>query len=165
MHALMQRRNLTIISALKHAARHHGTTDIVSRRDDGSIHRTSYAGIWDRVQRLGSVLRELGVKPDDRVATLAMNSDRHLELYYAISGVGAICNTINPRLAPDDIGWIAAHAEDGLIFADPGFFPLVQQIAPALTPIFAPSLCLPTKLRCRRIAPCRQASPSTLMKT
>jgi acyl-CoA synthetase (AMP-forming)/AMP-acid ligase II len=78
------------------------------------------------------VLLALGVRPGDRVATLAMNSDRHLELYYAISGIGAVCNTINPRLSPDDIGYIAGHAEDGLIFADPGFVPIVETIAPGL---------------------------------
>ena len=95
---------------------------------------TTYAAVWERTRRLGALLRMLGVKPGDRVATLAMNSDRHLELYYAITGIGAICNTINPRLSPDDIGWIAAHAEDGLIFADPIFLPIVQQIAPTLVP-------------------------------
>ena len=130
MLGLMQRRELMIASMLQHAARHHGDTDIVSRRDDGRIDRTTYAAVWERTRRLGALLRMLGVKPGDRVATLAMNSDRHLELYYAITGIGAICNTINPRLSPDDIGWIAAHAEDGLIFADPIFLPIVQQIAP-----------------------------------
>lgn len=134
MLGLMQHRELMIASMLQHAARHHGSTDIVSRRDDGRIERTTYAAVWQRVGRLGALLRELGVKPGDRVATLAMNSDRHLELYYAITGIGAICNTVNPRLSPDDIGWIAAHAEDGLIFVDPIFFPVVQQIAPTLIP-------------------------------
>ena len=134
MLGLMQRRELMIASMLQHAARHHGDTDIVSRRDNGRIDRTTYAAVWERTRRLGALLRMLGVKPGDRVATLAMNSDRHLELYYAITGIGAICNTINPRLSPDDIGWIAAHAEDGLIFADPIFLPIVQQIAPTLVP-------------------------------
>jgi len=133
MQGLMQRQELMIISMLEHAARYHGTTEIVSRRDDGRIDRTNYAALAHRTRRLASVLRDLGVNAGDRVATLAMNSDRHLELYYAITGIGAICNTINPRLSPDDIGWIAAHAEDGLIFADPGFLPIVQQIAPKLT--------------------------------
>jgi fatty-acyl-CoA synthase len=78
------------------------------------------------------VLRDLGVRPGDRVATLAMNSDRHLELYYAITGIGAVVNTINPRLAHDDIAYIANHAEDAVIFVDPGFLPIVEAIAPAL---------------------------------
>jgi fatty-acyl-CoA synthase len=132
MQGLMQRRDLLISSVLDHAARHHGTAEIVSRRDDGTLARTDYAGIARRARRLARVLLGLGVRPGDRVATLAMNSDRHLELYYAISGVGAVCNTINPRLAPDDIGYIAGHAEDGLIFADPGFLPIVETIAPGL---------------------------------
>ncbi|MGD0723524.1 MAG: AMP-binding protein, partial [Roseiarcus sp.] len=132
MQGLMQRRDLLISSIIEHAARHHGATEIVSRRDDGTLARTDYAGIARRARRLARVLLALGVRPGDRVATLAMNSDRHLELYYAISGIGAVCNTINPRLAPDDIGYIAGHAEDGLIFADPGFLPIVETIAPGL---------------------------------
>jgi fatty-acyl-CoA synthase len=135
MLGLMQRRDLLISSVLDHAARHHRDGEIVSRRDDGTLVRTTYAGLSHRARRLAAVLRALGVQPGDRVATLAMNSDRHLELYYAISGIGAVCNTINPRLAADDIAYIAGHAEDGLIFTDPGFLPIVAAIAPKLTNI------------------------------
>ncbi len=71
----------------------------------------------------------------DRVATLAMNSDRHLELYYAISGMGAVCHTINPRLAPEDIAYIIAHAEDHVLFVDACFAPLVAAIAPKVAAI------------------------------
>lgn len=133
MHGLMQRRELLISSLLTHAARHHGGTEVVSIRDDGRIHRITYASMEQRARRLMAMLCELGVRPGDRVATLAMNSDRHMELYYGISGIGAICNTINPRLSHDDIAYIAGHAEDGLIFVDPGFMPIVEAIAPALT--------------------------------
>jgi fatty-acyl-CoA synthase len=132
MQGLMQRRELLISSILDHAARHHGTGEIVSRRDDGSVARTTYAALAVRARKLASVLRGLGVKPGDRVATLAMNSDRHVELYYAISGIGAVVNTVNPRLSHDDIAYIAVHAEAGLIFADPGFLPIVEAIAPRL---------------------------------
>jgi fatty-acyl-CoA synthase len=132
MFGLMQRRELLISSILDHAARHHAAAEIVSRRDDGRLVRTNYAAISRRARRLGRVLVELGVKPGDRVATLAMNSDRHLELYFAISGIGAVCNTINPRLSTDDIAYIAGHARDGLLFADPGFLPIVASIAPRL---------------------------------
>jgi fatty-acyl-CoA synthase len=128
----MQRRELLISSIIEHAARHHGTTEIVSRRDDGSLARTDYAGLARRTRRLAGVLIDKGVRAGDRVATLAMNSDRHLELYYAITGIGAVCNTINPRLSPADIAYIAGHAEDGLIFVDPGFVPIVEAIAPEL---------------------------------
>jgi 3-(methylthio)propionyl---CoA ligase len=132
MHGLMQRRELMIGSILQHAARHHGTTEIVSRREDGTIVRTTYGTLWDRSRRLAAVLQKLGVRRGDRVATLAMNSDRHIELYYAITGIGAICHTINPRLATDEIAWIAAHAEDCLIFVDPPFLPIVMKAAPLL---------------------------------
>jgi 3-(methylthio)propionyl---CoA ligase len=124
MHGLMQRRNLLISSVLEHADRHHGAAEVVSHRDNGALSRTTYAELASRARRLARVLSNLGVRPGDRVATLAMNSDRHLELYYAISGIGAICSTINPRLSHDDIAFIAHHVEDGLIFADPDFLPL-----------------------------------------
>jgi fatty-acyl-CoA synthase len=132
MRGLMQRRELLISSILTHAERHHGTAEIVSRRDDGTLSRTTYAGVARRARRLARALLALGVAEGDRVATLAMNSDRHLELYFAISGIGAVCNTINPRLATDDIAYIAGHAEDGLIFVDPGFLPIVSAVAPKL---------------------------------
>ncbi len=135
MHGLMQRRDLLISAILEHAARHHGDAEVVSRRDDGTLARTTYAALAARARRLARVLGALGVRPGDRVATLAMNSDRPLEPYYAISGIGAVCNTINPRLAADDIAYIATHAGDGLIFVDPGFLPIVQAIAPQLAGI------------------------------
>lgn len=132
MLGLMQRRELMISSILQHAARHHGAAEIVSRREDGTIVRTNYAAVWERSRRLAAALQKLGVRPGERVATLAMNSDRHLELYYAITGIGAVCNTINPRLSPDDVAWIAAHAEDCLIFVDSPFVPIVHRAAPLL---------------------------------
>ncbi|MBB4198549.1 long-chain fatty acid--CoA ligase [Rhodoblastus sphagnicola] len=124
MLGLMQRRELLISSIIVHAARHHGAGEVVSRRENGALVRTTYAEVELRARKLMGILAELGVKFGDRVATLAMNSDRHLELYYAISGMGAVCHTINPRLSMDDIGYILGHAEDGLLFVDPGFLPL-----------------------------------------
>src|SRR5215475_490348 len=106
MQGLMQRHELLISSILEHAARHHGDAEIVSRRADGSLARTTYRELSHRARKLVSVLRDLGVVAGDRVGTLAMNSDRHMELYYAISGMGAVCNTINPRLSHDDITYI-----------------------------------------------------------
>ena len=135
MQGLMQRRELLISSIVAHAARHHAEGEIVSRREDGGIVRTTYAALERRSRRLMGVLRALGVAFGDRVATMAMNSDRHLELYYAISGMGAVCHTLNPRLSPDDIAYIAGHAEDGLIFADPCFLPVIEAIAPKLAGI------------------------------
>jgi acyl-CoA synthetase (AMP-forming)/AMP-acid ligase II len=130
MLGLMQRHELLISSIITHAARHHGETEVVSRRNDGRIERTNYAAIEQRSRRLIGALRDLGVRFGDRVATIAMNSDRHLELYYAISGMGAVCNTINPRLSPDDIAYILAHAEDHVVFVDACFAPLFAAIAP-----------------------------------
>jgi 3-(methylthio)propionyl---CoA ligase len=132
MQGLMQHHELLISSILDHAARHHGQGEIVSRRDDATLSRTTYAVLARRARRLAAVLRDLGVHPGDRVGTMAMNSDRHVELYYGIAGIGAICNTINPRLAPDDVAYIVGHAGDGLIFTDPAFLPVVQAIAPRL---------------------------------
>jgi fatty-acyl-CoA synthase len=129
MLGLMQRRELLISSIITHAARHHGAGEVVSRRENGALVRATYADIEFRARKLMGVLRELGVKFGDRVATLAMNSDRHLELYYAISGMGAVCHTINPRLSLDDIGYILGHAEDALLFVDPAFLPLAAGAA------------------------------------
>jgi len=132
MHGLMQRHELLISSILEHAARHHGDGEIVSRRPDGALARTTYAALGQRSRQLVSVLRGLNVAPGDRVGTLAMNSDRHLELYYGISGSGAVCNTINPRLSHDDIAYIADHAGDAVIFCDPFFLPILAAIAQRL---------------------------------
>src|ERR1700751_2910725 len=123
MFGLMQRHELLISSIIVHAARHHGDAEVVSRRENGEIVRTTYTAVERRARQLMSLLRDLGVQFGDRVATLAMNSDRHLELYYAITGLGAVCHTINPRLSPDDIAYIADHAEDGVVFVDPVFPP------------------------------------------
>ncbi len=132
MHGLMQHHELLISSILEHAARHHGDGEVVSRRPGGALERATYSALSLRARKLASVLRGFGLQPGDRVATLAMNSDRHLELYYAISGSGMVCNTINPRLTPDDIAYIADHAGDTVIFCDPAFLPIVASIAPRL---------------------------------
>jgi len=137
MQGLMQQHQLLISSIITHAARHHGDGEVVSRRADGSLARTTYRALEERARRLVSVLGTLGVKPGDRVGTLAMNSDRHMELYYAISGMGAVCNTINPRLLPDDIAYIIEHAEDGVIFCDPQFLPIMAGIASKVTSLRA----------------------------
>lgn len=130
MLGLMQRRELLISSIIQHAARHHGEAEVVSRRDDGRVVRTTYKALEKRARKLMAALGGLGVGFGDRVATLAMNSDRHLELYYAISGMGAVCHTINPRLAPTDIAYIVGHAEDRVLFVDACFAPLAAAIAP-----------------------------------
>ena len=130
MFGLMQQQPLLVSSFIQHAARNHGAVEVISRLEDDTIHRTNYAEVEQRARRLARVLRSLGVEPGDRVATLAWNSHRHLELYYAVSGMGAVCHTVNPRLALDDIAYIVNHAEDVVLFADTSFAELVTSLAP-----------------------------------
>ena len=130
MLGLMQQQPLLVSSFIRHAARNHGAVEVVSRIGEDTIHRTTYAEVEQRARVLANALQRLGVKHGDRVATLAWNSYRHLELYYAISGIGAVCHTVNPRLALDDIAYIVNHAEDVVLFADTGLAGLVTALAP-----------------------------------
>jgi fatty-acyl-CoA synthase len=132
MLGLMQTQPLMISSLLTHAARHHPNGDVVSRLNDGSIHRTTWADTERRARRLVRVLQTLGIGESDRVGTLAWNDYRHLEIYYATPGMGAICHTINPRLHPDDITYIVNHAGDTVLFVDVAFAGLIRQIAPRI---------------------------------
>jgi len=126
VHGLMMDGPLLISSLIVHAARHHGDTEIVSRSVEGPIHRTTYAETEARAGRLAKALLELGVGASDRIATLAWNGHRHLELYFGVSGLGAVCHTINPRLFADQLTYIINHAEDRYIFLDPGFVGLLE---------------------------------------
>jgi acyl-CoA synthetase (AMP-forming)/AMP-acid ligase II len=132
MQGLMQLQPLLVSSIIRHAARHHGTTEVVSQMSDTARHRTNYAEIERRSRRLARVLEGLGVRFGDRVGTLAWNTYRHLELFYAISGSGAVCHTVNPRLAQQDIEYIINHGGDSVLFADSSFAALVHSIAPAI---------------------------------
>ena len=132
MLGLMQQQPLLISSFIDHAARHHGDTEIVSRTLEGGIHRYTYADAGRRASQLANALIRLGVQLGDRVATLAWNGYRHFEIYYGVSGIGAVCHTINPRLFPEQIAWIANHAEDSYLFFDLTFLPLVEGLAPQL---------------------------------
>ena len=133
MQGLMQGQPLLISAIIEHAARHHGDTEIVSRTVEGAIHRYTYAEARRRSRKVANVLARLGVGFGDRIATLAWNGYRHFELYYGISGMGAVMHTINPRLFPDQIAWIANHAEDKVLFFDSTFLPLVESLTPQLT--------------------------------
>jgi len=126
----MSERPLLISATLVHAATYHRDTEIVSRTVEGAIHRYTYAEAERRSKRLARALLRLGIKPGDRVGTLAWNTFRHFELYYGISGIGAICHTINPRLFDDQIVYIVNHAADRLLFIDTTFIPLVERLAP-----------------------------------
>ncbi len=112
-----------------HADRHHPDAQIVSRRVEGDIHRTTYRELHRRSRRLANALAALGVKPGERVATLAWNGYRHMELYFAVSGSGAVLHTLNPRLIPEQIAWIVNHAEDVALCFDLTFLPLIEGIA------------------------------------
>jgi len=122
---------LSIASLIRHADRHHGGVQIVSRGAEGDLHTTTYRELHRRARRLANALASLGIAPGDRVATLAWNGYRHLELYFAVSGFGAVLHTINPRLHPDQIGWIARHAQDQALFFDPCFAALAQSVRQA----------------------------------
>ena len=102
---------------------------MVSRRVEGDLHRTTYRELAARSRRMANALAALGVGFGDRVATLAWNGYRHMELYYAVSGSGAVLHTLNPRLHPDQVVWIADHAEDQVLFFDLTFLPLIEAIA------------------------------------
>jgi 3-(methylthio)propionyl---CoA ligase len=132
MLGLMQQQPLLISSLLIHAARHHAQAEVVSATAPGAVHHTTWEATERDARRLARVLRKLGVKAQDRVGTLAWNDHRHLQVYYGTSGMEAICHTINPRLAPDDIAYIINHAGDSVLFVDPGFAPLIAGIASAI---------------------------------
>src|ERR1700694_507079 len=137
MQGLMMDQPLLISGLLRHAARHHGDIEIVSKNVDGSVHRYGYRDAQARTKRLANALKRLGAQPADRVATLAWNGFRHFEIYYAVAGSGAIIHTINPRLFPDQITYIANHAEDKFVFFDTTFAPLLAKLAPQLKTVKA----------------------------
>ena len=135
MLALMMDRALNLPSILEYAATYHGDREVVSRTVEGPIYRYGYAQALARAKQMANALIELGVKPGDRVATLAWSTHRHFELYYAVSGIGAILHTINPRLHPDQIAWVANHAEDSVLMFDISFGELVGELAPKLATV------------------------------
>ena len=118
LRGLMMDRPLLVSSVIDYAAEVYPDVQIVSQTVEGGLHRYGYAQARERIGRLANALVGLGIKPGDRVATLAWNGYRHFELYYAIAGIGAVCHTINPRLFPEQITYIANHAEDTALFFD-----------------------------------------------
>ncbi len=130
LQGLMMDRPLSISSVIEFAADVHADTEIVSANAHGEIHRYTYADARPRIARLANALIRLGIKPGDRVATLAFNSYRHFELYYAISGIGAVCHTINPRLFQDQLTYIVKHADDRVLFFGGVVADLVRAMKP-----------------------------------
>jgi acyl-CoA synthetase (AMP-forming)/AMP-acid ligase II len=130
MLGLMQDWPLTVDKILDHGKNWHGHREVVTRSVEGPIVRTTYAEIHARAKRVSSVLKDWDVKVGDRVATLAWNTGRHMEIWYGIMGVGAVCHTLNPRLFPEQLIYIINHAEDQIIFVDLTFIPLLEAILP-----------------------------------
>ncbi|MEO8115817.1 MAG: long-chain fatty acid--CoA ligase, partial [Phenylobacterium sp.] len=129
MLALMMDRPLVLPSILEYAALYHPEREVVSRSVEGPIHRYGYADALARTKRMANALIAAGVKPGDRVATLAWSTHRHFELYYAVTGIGAVLHTINPRLHPDQIVWVANHAGSSRLFYDITFTEQVTELA------------------------------------
>ena len=130
MLGLMQDWPLTVDKIIDHAKNWHGSREVVTRSVEGPIVRTTYADIHARAKRVSNALKAWGVKPGDRVATLAWNTDKHIETWYGIMGIGAVCHTLNPRLFPEQLVYIINHAEDRVIFTDLTFVPLLEAILP-----------------------------------
>ncbi len=162
MLGLMQSKPLLISSLIEHAAHFHPEQEIVSRfvEDDldAPLRRSSYREVHQRAKQVANLLGELGVREGDRVGTLAWNTTRHLELYFGVSGIGAVLHTINPRLFPEQIDYIVNHAEDKVLIFDISFAPLVEKLAPSLPKVehfvaltdrqHMPDIKLPGELLC-----------------
>ena len=155
MLGLMQDWPLLVHKIIDHAALYHGDREVVTRSVEGPIDAHQLSRDRQRARaRVAKALDRLGIKLGDRVATLAWNTHRHIEAWYGIAGIGAIYHTLNPRLFPDQIAWIANHAEDKVLFFDTTFAQLVEQIAPKL-----PSVELFVALTDRGASARRRRSP------
>ncbi len=135
MQGLIMDMPLMISAAMRHAAEFHGKTEVVARTIEGDIHRYDYATAHARMQQLANALLRLGMRPGDRVGSLAWNTHRHFEMFYGVSGTGAVLHTINPRLFAEQLVYIINHAEDRLLFVDAATLPVVEAIEPRLTTI------------------------------
>ena len=132
MHGLMMDAPLLISSIAKHAEKFHGDREIVSVTMDNPRHRCTVRDVTTRARKLANALVKMGLEQGDRVATIAWNDYRHLEIYYGVSGAGYVCHTINPRLFPEQLIFIINHAEDRWIFTDLMFVPLLEKLLPQI---------------------------------
>jgi fatty-acyl-CoA synthase len=128
-------RPLLISGLIHYAAEYHGDTEIVTRTVEGPVHRYTYAEAEARAKQLANAMKRLGIDMSDRVATIGWNTFRHVELYYGISGIGAVMHTLNPRLFPDQLTYMVNHAEDRIMFLDLTFVPLAEKMAAHWPPI------------------------------
>ena len=124
----MMYQPLLISGLIEHAARYHGDTAVWSKEVDGQVTHSDWLTISNNSKRLANALATLGLKPSERLATLAWNNQRHLVAWYAISGSGMICHTINPRLFPEQLSFIINDADDRVLFFDVTFLPLIMAI-------------------------------------
>jgi fatty-acyl-CoA synthase len=128
MYGLMQQHELLISGLIEYAQKNHSDTEIISRRVEGDIHRSTWAHVGKRSQQIANALKRMDLAVGTRVATIAWNGYRHLELYFGVSGTARVLHTINPRLHPDQLAWIVNHAEDEVLCFDMTFLPLVQAL-------------------------------------
>ena len=135
MLGLMSDQQLSISSLIEHSGKYHGETEIVDCNSNSKVLRTNYKNTLTRVKKLASSLIKLNVKRGDRVGTLAWSNLSHLELYYSISGIGAVCHTINPRLFEEQIVFIINDARNKLLFVAPDFLNLIESIIDRLTSV------------------------------
>lgn len=135
MLGLMQNRQLLISTMIEHAEKQYGDSEIVSRTAEGPIHRYTYADCARRSRQLAKALTRRGVTVGDRIGTMAFNGYRHMELYFGVSGMGAICHTVNPRLSQENVVYILNHAEDTYFFLDTSFVPMLEAVESRLTSV------------------------------
>ncbi len=131
----MMTQPLLISSLINHADRYHGQTEIYSVETDGTVTGTHWADVAENARKLASALTALGLEPQARIGTLAWNNRRHLEIYFATSGAGFVCHTVNPRLFPEQLTYIINHAQDRVLFFDATFIPLVAALQEHLTEV------------------------------
>ncbi|GAB4397751.1 MAG: 3-(methylthio)propionyl-CoA ligase [Rhodoferax sp.] len=147
MLGLMQDQALSISALIEFAARHHGDAEIVSRRVEGDVHRSTWRETAVRARQLARALDALGLGMGQRVASIAWNGYRHLQMYYGVSGSGRVLHTINPRMAPQQIAWVINHAQDQVVCFDLSFVPIVKAIAPSCPGVrHWVALCAPDRL-------------------
>lgn len=137
MLGLMMDMPLLISGLIQYAADYHGEAQIVAREIEGDIHRYAYAEAHPRIKRMALALKRLDMEPGDRIGTLAWNTHRHFEMFYAAPGMGYVLHTVNPRLFPEQLVYIFNHAEDRILFVDRATLPIVEAIAPQLTTVEA----------------------------
>ncbi|MGF6695474.1 acyl-CoA synthetase (AMP-forming)/AMP-acid ligase II [Paraburkholderia sp. MM5496-R1] len=131
MNGLMQQRQLLISDLIEHACAHHGEREVVSHLVDGSVYRYTWHDVHARAKRVANAVGGLGVAPGERVSSLAWNTHRHLELYFGVTGSGAVLTTVNPRLFAEQISYIINHSESRYVFFDTSFSATVEEIAKA----------------------------------